>query len=264
MTNTTGAITDTYDYDAFGNKVNSTGTTPNNYLYRAEQYDPDLGLYYLRARYYNPISGRFMGRDPEDGLPNDPQSLHKYLYAGGDPVNRVDPSGRMDGTTAGRMPGTGSEYATLVLNVSLATTASVAAVACAINVNDAYDALKVEGAAFFKVDLPVTPDPLKCGADSKCVPYEEAIQVAMEEVETRYNQLLLDIHYLYEYACKNPKNPWTEWGSWGTHVETYLDAQADLIGAIAAAKNAGCPVSAEAEYWAKQPPPTANARCGGQ
>jgi uncharacterized protein RhaS with RHS repeats len=56
------AVTDTYDYDAFGNKINSTGTTPNNFLYRGEMYDSDLGLYYLRARYYNPLTGRFMGR----------------------------------------------------------------------------------------------------------------------------------------------------------------------------------------------------------
>ena len=41
-------------------------------LYRGEQYDPDLGLYYLRARYYNPQTGRFLSRDPEDGNPNDP------------------------------------------------------------------------------------------------------------------------------------------------------------------------------------------------
>ena len=54
LTSTAGAITDSYDYDAFGNKINSTGTTPNNYLYRGEQFDSDLGLYYLRARYYNP------------------------------------------------------------------------------------------------------------------------------------------------------------------------------------------------------------------
>ena len=40
LTNTAGAITDTYDYDAFGNKIISTGTTPNNYLYRGEQYGP--------------------------------------------------------------------------------------------------------------------------------------------------------------------------------------------------------------------------------
>jgi RHS repeat-associated protein len=64
--------------------------------YRAEQYDSDLGLYYLRARYYNPLTGRFLSRDPEDGVITDPASLHKYMYAGGDPVNRVDPRGRAD------------------------------------------------------------------------------------------------------------------------------------------------------------------------
>ena len=64
--------------------------------YRGEQYDPDLGLYYLRARYYNPNTGRFMSRDPEDGNLFDPASLHKYLYANGDPVDGVDPMGRGD------------------------------------------------------------------------------------------------------------------------------------------------------------------------
>jgi RHS repeat-associated protein len=59
-----------------------------------EQYDQDLGLYYLRARYYNPSTGRFLGRDPEDGKASDPSTLHKYLYAGGDPVNRIDSLGR--------------------------------------------------------------------------------------------------------------------------------------------------------------------------
>ena len=70
-------------------------------FYRGEQYDSDLGLYYLRARYYNPATGRFLSRDPNDpqlfdadGTPADPKSLHKYLYAGGDPVDGLDPSGR--------------------------------------------------------------------------------------------------------------------------------------------------------------------------
>ena len=94
LTNVTGSVTHTYAYDAFGNKIDSTGTTPNNYLYRGEQWDSDLGLYYLRARYYNPLTGRFMTRDPEDGNPVDLKTLHKYLYAGGDPVNKIDPRGR--------------------------------------------------------------------------------------------------------------------------------------------------------------------------
>jgi RHS repeat-associated protein len=63
-------------------------------FYRGEQYDLDLGLYYLRARYYNPNTGRFMSRDPEDGKAKIPATLHKYLYADGDPVNRIDPSGK--------------------------------------------------------------------------------------------------------------------------------------------------------------------------
>jgi len=111
LTNSAGAVTDTYEYDAFGNSFTTSGTTPNVYLYRGEQYDSDLGLYYLRARYYNPATGRFMSRDPQEytplkwsgsplkstgNPPIDPKKLHKYLYAIGDPVNRIDPRGRED------------------------------------------------------------------------------------------------------------------------------------------------------------------------
>jgi RHS repeat-associated protein len=67
-----------------------------------EQFDSDLGLYYLRARYYNPATGRFLSRDPEEFKPLDSKrkpvdsgKLHRYLYAGADPVNRIDPSGRI-------------------------------------------------------------------------------------------------------------------------------------------------------------------------
>ena len=81
-------MTDSYEYDAFGNSFTVSGTTPNNYLYRGEQRDADLGLYYLRARYYNPQSGRFTGVDPltDQGQP-------RYEYAGADPVNGFDPMG---------------------------------------------------------------------------------------------------------------------------------------------------------------------------
>jgi RHS repeat-associated protein len=94
LTNSAGIVTDEYEYDAYGNSFTKVGTTPNNYLYRGEQYDSDLGLYYLRARYYNPGTGRFMSRDPLSGLDWDPKTLHKYLYVWGNPVNYVDPRGR--------------------------------------------------------------------------------------------------------------------------------------------------------------------------
>ena len=54
LTSAAGVVTDAWEYDAFGNVLNRTGSTPNEMLYRGEQYDPDLGLYYLRARHYNP------------------------------------------------------------------------------------------------------------------------------------------------------------------------------------------------------------------
>ena len=94
LTSAAGTVTDTYEYDAFGNKIASSGTTPNKYMYRGEQYDSDLGLYYLRARYYNPATGRFISRDPQDGDAANPATLHKYVYADGDPVDQLDPSGQ--------------------------------------------------------------------------------------------------------------------------------------------------------------------------
>jgi RHS repeat-associated protein len=97
LTNSAGAVTDTYEYDAFGTLLNKTGTTPNNYLYRGEQWDSVLNLYYLRARYYNPTTGRFLSRDPENGKTIEPKTLHKYLYADGDPTDKQDPTGRVSG-----------------------------------------------------------------------------------------------------------------------------------------------------------------------
>jgi len=96
LSDSTGTVTDTYDYDAWGNTVSTTGTTTSVYLYRGEHYDPDLGLYYFRARYYNSLTGRFLTKDPAEGATSDPATLHKYLYAHDDPINRLDPSGQAD------------------------------------------------------------------------------------------------------------------------------------------------------------------------
>jgi hypothetical protein len=47
MSDGSGAVTDTYDYDAYGLLIAQTGSTPNLYLYRGEQWDPNLELHYL-------------------------------------------------------------------------------------------------------------------------------------------------------------------------------------------------------------------------
>ena len=93
LSDASGQITDTYTYDAFGLLLARSGSTENNYLYTGEQYDPNVGFYYLRARYYNPSVGRFLTQDTWPGMQFEPMSLHRYLYCESGPVGRWDPSG---------------------------------------------------------------------------------------------------------------------------------------------------------------------------
>jgi RHS repeat-associated protein len=106
LVNTIGVVTDTYAYDAFGNIVAESGSTTNEFLYRGEQYDASLGMYYLRARYYVPRTGRFLTADKYEGEDPRPcecadggnvgphlESHHQFSYADGDPINLIDPSG---------------------------------------------------------------------------------------------------------------------------------------------------------------------------
>ena len=95
LANENGKVTDTYCYDAFGNLISSTGSTANSYRYCGEQFDSTTGLYYLRARYMDTSTGRFISQDTYAGSTADPISLHKYLYANSNPVMYSDPSGYM-------------------------------------------------------------------------------------------------------------------------------------------------------------------------
>ena len=99
-----GSVADHYCYDAYGAVQASTSTSTAEYaaadntkitskLFCGEQYDSNLHMYNLRARYYDPANGRFNQRDAFVGHNEDPQTLHKYLYCGADPVNGIDPSG---------------------------------------------------------------------------------------------------------------------------------------------------------------------------
>ena len=89
-----GTTPQIYTYDAYGNPIGfSVADALTTHLYSGEQTDQLTGLQYLRARYYNPSTGTFNRLDPFFGNLNDPQSLHKYLYCHGDPVNGIDPSG---------------------------------------------------------------------------------------------------------------------------------------------------------------------------
>ena len=94
LTNSAGSVTDRYAYDAFGTDIATSGAgTPNAYRFTGEQQDAALGMYYLRARYYQPGSGRFWMRDTWGLDQQHPREWNRYVYVAADPVNGVDPSG---------------------------------------------------------------------------------------------------------------------------------------------------------------------------
>ena len=80
-----------YEYDALGNTIRCEEQVHNRFRYTGEQYDPLTGQYYLRARYYNPVSARFTQEDTYYG-----DGLNLYAYCKNNPVVYYDPSGYKD------------------------------------------------------------------------------------------------------------------------------------------------------------------------
>ncbi len=91
LTDANGAITDMYRYDAFGTALSSQGTTVNPYRYTGQQFDSLTGLYDLRARYYDPTTGRFLSRDTAGIDVSNPVEVNRYSYAQENPINLIDP-----------------------------------------------------------------------------------------------------------------------------------------------------------------------------
>lgn len=81
-------------YDAWGNPILREGSSANKFAYTGQQIDTETGLYYFKARYYDPTIGRFISVDPAEGNDELPASHHRYLYAYGNPTVYVDPDGR--------------------------------------------------------------------------------------------------------------------------------------------------------------------------
>jgi RHS repeat-associated protein len=82
-------------YYPYGQVRWSDGTLPTDYTFTGQK-DAGLGLMDYRARFYDPYIARFVSADSIVPEPGNPQSLNRYSYVLGNPLNLVDPSGHQD------------------------------------------------------------------------------------------------------------------------------------------------------------------------
>jgi RHS repeat-associated protein len=95
LINSSGTVTDTYRYNAYGAQTASTGSTLNPYLYGGKfgyYYESSVGLHYVNQRWYSPELMRWLSRDPVRYA----GGFNLYGYAKGSPTNRIDPTGWID------------------------------------------------------------------------------------------------------------------------------------------------------------------------
>ena len=102
LTDENGDTISTYEYDSWGNILNTTTADDQNgnplqisnpFRYSGYIYDEETKLYYLNARYYDPLIGRFITEDTVLGEQTDPLSLNLYTYAHNNPLKYNDPTG---------------------------------------------------------------------------------------------------------------------------------------------------------------------------
>ena len=89
LTNAAGAAAETYTYDSFGKVTASVGSLTNPFQYTGRELDPEIGLYYYRARYYDPAIGRFISEDPIEFS----GGINFFRYVDNRPLQLIDPQG---------------------------------------------------------------------------------------------------------------------------------------------------------------------------
>ena len=89
-----GNVIARYDYTPYGNAVASLGGAPNGPGYTGHVNDPETGLVYMQARYYDPAVGRFLSTDPVGPASGNAFNFNRYAYANNNPIINTDPDGR--------------------------------------------------------------------------------------------------------------------------------------------------------------------------
>lgn len=90
-----GNIVARYDYKPYGASVPGMGVPPNGPGYSGHINDPETGLIYMQARYYDPEVGRFLSVDPDVSKPGNVFNFNRYEYVNNNPIMGIDPTGRV-------------------------------------------------------------------------------------------------------------------------------------------------------------------------
>ncbi len=90
LTDSGGSVVKSYTYKSFGEIYSETGSLVQPFTFTGREYDPESGLYYYRARYYDPRAGRFLTKDPIGFAGGD---VNLYRAMGNNPINFIDPFG---------------------------------------------------------------------------------------------------------------------------------------------------------------------------
>lgn len=144
-----GNITATFDYAPYGSQA--LGSPPNGPGYTGHVNDPDIGLVYMQARYYDPAVGRFLSVDPAGMGKENVFSFNRYDYVNNNPVTNIDPYGTTCTSSV-----TGSYNCTVDDNAGKFTAAQLKAVnkayTAAVNALEAHSGqtvtVKVDGKSF--------------------------------------------------------------------------------------------------------------------
>jgi RHS repeat-associated protein len=94
IVNSSGSVLVSYSYDGFGIIRAQSSSASNEWLFVGEQRDSESGYDFLRARYYDSATGRFLGRDRASPDLNSPRTLNRYAYTWNNPLNMADPTGQ--------------------------------------------------------------------------------------------------------------------------------------------------------------------------
>jgi RHS repeat-associated protein len=243
----TGTLVNTYIYDSFGNLSNSTGTVANAFQYTGRDYDPETGLRYYRARYYDSQIGRFLSEDPigfEAGV-------NFYSYVRSSPIGLRDPSGMNAGTAV--LPALGGTVTTICFGTGICETVIVVSGTVIIVGGVMYMLANAKPMHPYQKDWRKQPE-FQCG--NRCGPILEEIYRFMEIIKVRYYDMMTDPGNLFNtaYSTKDPFRPWM--GTWLGHEMALINAQRGLSNLIGEAAALGCPVPPEAYALAILPPPT--------